>query len=491
MFKSLDANLQSSLQEYENLRDEVGKSYGKATVRLNSMLRNDSDAQKFSAADVEKLRNVAANIDALVAVKESAEFVANQTKELGISNQRASMIEANPALLQMGSEIESFLQAKRDMDKLAQNIIDARDAGGNRLNKDQIQRMEAELSALGKALGDATQIFVNKIKEGIAESVRDLNEEITDLTKARDTRFMREGDKSIRDLQTRKAKTIEAESVKLSAAGYTPEQTTAALSLLSTKYDELIAKQSAWNEYDRSFLGALQNSVEETSASMQTVGEMFLDTMDGMQQTMSAGLEKFILEGKFKLKDFAISVHGILTKIVSDYISTLARIGLQKAIGSIIGSFGGSSVGTASSLDAAAGPGGAATAGPRVANGLAFNSGNILAFAGGGTFTNGTVNRPTHFPIGLMGEAGPEAVMPLTRDSAGRLGVRASGGSSSISNNSITITVNVSGEGNDEPSADNKQQTMMKAMSESLRAVVLKTVTEEMRKGGSLNQYRS
>ncbi|MNY08783.1 hypothetical protein D3C86_1416550 [compost metagenome] len=43
------------------------------------------------------------------------------------------------------------------------------------------------------------------------------------------------------------------------------------------------------------------------------------------------------------------------------------------------------------------------------------------------------VGKPTFFPfangIGLMGEAGPEAIMPLRRGSDGRLGVSAQGAS--------------------------------------------------------------
>jgi lambda family phage tail tape measure protein len=62
------------------------------------------------------------------------------------------------------------------------------------------------------------------------------------------------------------------------------------------------------------------------------------------------------------------------------------------------------------------------------ANGNAFNNGNVMAFANGGAFTNSVVSKPTAFPLGMMGEAGPEAVMPLTRTSNGKLGVVASGG---------------------------------------------------------------
>jgi phage-related minor tail protein len=52
-------------------------------------------------------------------------------------------------------------------------------------------------------------------------------------------------------------------------------------------------------------------------------------------------------------------------------------------------------------------------------------------YAAGGAFTNAIVNRPTYFRygggLGLMGEAGPEAIMPLTRGGDGRLGVSAFG----------------------------------------------------------------
>ena len=49
-----------------------------------------------------------------------------------------------------------------------------------------------------------------------------------------------------------------------------------------------------------------------------------------------------------------------------------------------------------------------------------------VKFATGGAFTNGIVSRATAFPMGLMGEAGPEAVMPLHRGADGSLGIRAS-----------------------------------------------------------------
>ena len=66
------------------------------------------------------------------------------------------------------------------------------------------------------------------------------------------------------------------------------------------------------------------------------------------------------------------------------------------------------------------------------AKGNVYDTG-LKTFAKGGMFTNSVVDQPTYFKFakgtGLMGEAGPEAIMPLKRDSNGNLGVRSGGGS--------------------------------------------------------------
>lgn len=71
------------------------------------------------------------------------------------------------------------------------------------------------------------------------------------------------------------------------------------------------------------------------------------------------------------------------------------------------------------------------------ANGAGFSQGRVMPFARGGV-----VSTPTTFPMrggrGLMGEAGPEAIMPLARGADGRLGVASSGGG-----RATHVTVNV------------------------------------------------
>jgi phage-related minor tail protein len=66
-----------------------------------------------------------------------------------------------------------------------------------------------------------------------------------------------------------------------------------------------------------------------------------------------------------------------------------------------------------------------------------FSAGHVTPFAKGGI-----VSSPTNFPmrggIGLMGEAGPEAIVPLARGADGTLGIRGGAGGS------VTVTMNIS-----------------------------------------------
>ncbi len=71
------------------------------------------------------------------------------------------------------------------------------------------------------------------------------------------------------------------------------------------------------------------------------------------------------------------------------------------------------------------------------ANGNVISAGRVTPFASGGI-----VNSPVLFPMrggaGVMGEAGPEAIMPLARGADGKLGVRTTGGGTTH------VTVNIS-----------------------------------------------
>ncbi|MBR0568006.1 phage tail tape measure protein [Azoarcus sp. L1K30] len=118
------------------------------------------------------------------------------------------------------------------------------------------------------------------------------------------------------------------------------------------------------------------------------------------------------------------------------------------------------------------------------ADGGAFGqSGQINAFASGGV-----VDRPQFFKFasggsfkaGVMGEAGPEAILPLKRGSDGKLGVTMNGGADS--GVTVNITVNESGQS----TTDGNGGAEAQQLGESLKAAVLHVLIREKRAGGLL-----
>ncbi len=116
---------------------------------------------------------------------------------------------------------------------------------------------------------------------------------------------------------------------------------------------------------------------------------------ESMKDTIETGLNNAIMGLIDGTKTLGESLSGILRQMASLFLRTG------------IGSFKGSD-----------GTGGSGLLG-LFANGGVFAQNKVVPFAYGGI-----VNKPTLFPMangaGLMGEAGPEAIMPLRRGPGGR-----------------------------------------------------------------------
>jgi len=162
---------------------------------------------------------------------------------------------------------------------------------------------------------------------------------------------------------------------------------------------------------------------EDLTSRQLAYGEVFKNSFD----SMGDAIIEFTKTGKLNFKGLIDSMLEGLIRYEMQQQAMMAykafRPGLMDFVGSIFGTGNtGSTTGTVSGAVASA-------------KGNVFNTG-LQTFAKGGMFTNSVVSSPTLFKFaqgtGLMGEAGPEAIMPLKRDGQGNLGVRAGGNQGNV-----------------------------------------------------------
>ena len=180
---------------------------------------------------------------------------------------------------------------------------------------------------------------------------------------------------------------------------------------------------------------AIEDQRRAMEASREIVSGFFLDWINGVR------------EGENVFRAFEKSVIRALNNIIDKLIQAAIE---QMLFNSIAGSGGGSASGIVSLIGGLFANGGTFGTTQRFATGGMFDT--AQRFANGGAFTNRIVNTPTLFrfangaKMGEMGEAGPEAIMPLTRGPNGKLGVQASGGGRpSISIGDINQNIKING----------------------------------------------
>jgi len=189
------------------------------------------------------------------------------------------------------------------------------------------------------------------------------------------------------------------------------------------RQDMALAGQRFQTEIDATnkLKGAKKSLIDEEarySERQKAYGEVFKNTFNGMADAIA----EFAKTGKLNFK-------GLINSMLEDLLRYELRLqamqmyaafrpGLMNLVGSIFNPAGGFGSGYGY---------GQQDLGLFLAKGGAFDGG-VQKFGKGGMFTNKIVTEPTLFKFaqgaGLMGEAGPEAIMPLKRDGQGNLGVR-------------------------------------------------------------------
>ncbi|EBF1314462.1 phage tail tape measure protein [Salmonella enterica] len=158
---------------------------------------------------------------------------------------------------------------------------------------------------------------------------------------------------------------------------------------------------------------ALDNFLAQGSNVAGMTENVFTNAFNGMAD----GIANFALTGKMDFRGFTVSILADLAKME-------ARIAASKLLGSVLGMFGfGASAGGST-------PSGAYSS--AALSVIPNADGGVYRSAGLSQYSGSIVNRPTFFAFArgaaVMGEAGPEAILPLRRGANGKLGVVAAGG---------------------------------------------------------------
>ncbi|WP_338483469.1 phage tail tape measure protein [Citrobacter freundii] len=255
---------------------------------------------------------------------------------------------------------------------------------------------------------------------------------------------------------------------KLDDAGYKKEL--AALRKYYAEEDKLrgdwkAGAVSGWNEY----LDAAMNTYD----AVKNVASSTLTGLGNM-------LTELMTTGTASVKEFGKSMLKMILEITNQLIVAYT---VQAAMGWISGGSKGGSTPGGSYANAAAG--------------LTFNAkGGVYDSPGLSKYVNGVYDSPQYFTFqgaskfakgGVFAEAGAEAIMPLTRDSAGRLGVRAqgSGGMAPV----INTTVNVDAGGSATVQSSSSGDAMGRALADEMQNAALQVIQKHLKPGGMIYNF--
>jgi phage-related minor tail protein len=265
----------------------------------------------------------------------------------------------------------------------------------------------------------------------------------------------------------------------------------------------------AWVEVNKQ-IGAVHDKTLKAEEALKPYQELTKQ----IESSMNSVFDSLLTNGTRSMQNIRRLVGDSMRKIASDIANTFVFKPLENGIASQLfgsgvvpgGSAAGATGGLFSGATGAAGGGllgGAFSWLHGLVSGGAGSSLSAAAlsdegFAHGGAFTNGIrwmaqgdiVNSPTLIgrvgsKAGVAGEAGPEAVLPLSRDKSGNLGVASSGHGAAFS---PTVIINNNAPGGDKRQNADAAAQSAAAVQHALNAMFTSGVRNEQRPGGMLNQ---
>ncbi|ECH8282177.1 phage tail tape measure protein [Salmonella enterica subsp. enterica] len=229
------------------------------------------------------------------------------------------------------------------------------------------------------------------------------------------------------------------------------------------KEDEL---RSNWQAGAKRGWADYADSATNTFEAMRNVAG---STFSGLSDMLTS----LVTTGTASLKEFTKSMLKMIAEVTNRLLVAYA---VQAAMGWISG---GST------------PGGSYA---NAAAGVTFNAkGGVYDSPDLGKYVNGVYDTPQYFTFqgaskfakgGVFAEAGAEAIMPLTRDSAGRLGVRADGAGGS--GHQINVDIYVDNKGNATANTSGGGDAAARALAERMKQYVQEGIIRAIRDDGAI-----
>jgi len=302
------------------------------------------------------------------------------------------------------------------------------------------QTFKVEDKAVQKLIDDYNELKKRKREAYVAEEFKSLSKQITEASMSEKQLYLE----------------------KVRTNGATEEE----IVLLGQLYDELeLASADSWTDkLSLSIEDALEKFDVLDEKSRKILADMATNFANISLDSAMTGFEEFgraLGEGKDATDAMSAALAAMAQQVLNQLPMLFLQAGLQLiaqgqwplGLGFIAAA--GSSAIIAGYVDGKQ----SASKESATANALGgvYGADDYSTFAKGGTFTNSIVQSPTFFKFakgngfgtGLMGEAGPEAVMPLTRGADGSLGVSASG----IGGGDYSLVVVINNYGNEEVTA--------------------------------------
>ncbi|CAH0237186.1 hypothetical protein SRABI130_02897 [Pseudomonas sp. Bi130] len=442
-FNNAKNALAETLAYYKNAEKELEASQRAGVISQASFTEQRVGLLQQQATEV--TQSYQSEIDALEAAKTKKGTTAAQVIQIDqkISDARSAMVKA-----QQDSDSELAIIATNEEGRLRKQTLAVSTYTSALQQQVETLRQQGLRAASGLGQGDR-QRGLTEQQNGIDDKA---NAQRIDLAN-------QYGDGS-------RGMSLDEYNAKLKAVAQSQQELR---NVVVANYDDMTSAQGSWTAGASS---AWENYLVSSRDVAGQTKSLFTNAFSSMEDAIT----QFAMTGKLSFGDFARSVLADMAKIALRQASSSALSGLFGMAVSAAGSyFGGSS---STSLGASQ-AGYSSTYFPQ-AKGGAW-SGGVQMFADGGAFTNSIVSKPTAFGMangktGVMGEAGDEAIMPLARDSQGRLGVRGGNGNSSTVNVSVTVDATDGGGSSPDPAR----------LAEAIKVVCRQEIATARRNGGQL-----